>query len=384
MPTNGGLKQRLGWCSDSEIEQALVALGAPQGIGVVVQALHALYFDGSRDDHRSQWQCEDYTPTFHNWDHGRNVWNFANWYSVQEGAFSWAGRTPAHDDRVCALCLSLAALCHDVMHPGTPNRKDMVEATFLPQVRRWAEEQGLPCCASMELEGFAEDLWSQLQDAGVEEAQFAKALGTGFCSKEKEEADVSLGVPKLLATRAPQETLHAWITTSLLRKHVASLYNGHRAEIIVPITMTSINLHFMTMGNHSAYIDAMLEPNLTCFRLGLILRALDMGWCSQEGINAVNGHPCCEADAAEVGKTFGPRFLVESGGASSDYVAGEQKFADTVGAYVKELLEKSIVPEGVAGIFFAGIEAHRKLVSQAEFQEAVRRLQERKNNVVSL
>lgn len=357
---------RLGWSSDQEIEKVLTGVGAPPEVSDFVAAVHKLYFDSGREKVANVWQPPDKDPTFHNWDHGRNVWNFASWYASQDAAFACTGGS-ATSNEMCALALNIAALCHDVMHPGTPNQKPVVEETFLPQVQRWATAEGIQDFETKDLKGFAEDLWEHLRGAGVDETHFMGALGKGFCSKEKEEADSSFDVADLLINRAPQETLHAWITMRLLQKHVGAIYNTHAALILVPITMTSINLHFMTMGNHGAYVDAM-RSQPACYQLGLILRGLDMGWCSQEGIAE------SYSDRVVVGTTFGPRFLIESGSASGDYTNGEQKFADIVGAYVKELSAKKILPDPIADQFASGIASHRSIVGTPEFHTAVEKL----------
>jgi hypothetical protein len=318
----------------SDLLGSLVPKGMNGKIDVVafVEELHGLYFDVNKEPSQ-QTYWTDYVH-FHNWDHGRNVWGFANWYATQKETSLSA------EER---FYLTLAALAHDVMHPGTPNNKQQVENTFLPVLNKWSGAKG----ADTSLKEYADDL---INTVGLQSSieSIKKSMGCAFKSCGD---DASLA--QVLMDRAPQEVLHSWVTVELIKKHMPPLVKKLQS-IVVPILMTSISAHFAVLfagppfpnhDNIAAHVRAEAQSGRE-YTLGLLIHLFDMGYLCETGLRGL------EPNSEQVAVTFGARFLVESnnnGQGLSDWdkvMKGQTDFTAIVSKYLEALGDEKVIPAG--------------------------------------
>jgi len=314
------------------IANALAELSPVPGasFGTFMADLHKLYFDENKAKF-----YKDYVGQhvhFHNWDHARNIWKFAQWFTEQKIEQKDV-KTLEKEEQ---FFLTLAAISHDVMHPGTKNDQQMVEASFLPNVNAWSKK-------SWTLEEYAKDL---LEMTGVESSQLRSIMGCDFGPAEKACGnDV-----ETLMTRAPQELLHAWITATLLAKHVGPFFQNptNLVKVVIPILMTSINIHFMVLFHGGAPTPDNIkkwvndEPKESPYNLGLLLHLFDMGYICETGILST-----------DVGVTFAARYLVESNNSGNGFGStfegvqkGQDFFADmAVMPYLQALRQTKVMGE---------------------------------------
>mmetsp|Transcript_146509 Transcript_146509/g.270349 ORF Transcript_146509/g.270349 Transcript_146509/m.270349 type:complete len:432 (-) Transcript_146509:116-1411(-) len=313
-----------------------------------VKEVHHLYFDAAKpfppEAGQQENQYQEQYVHFHNWDHGRNVFAFTKWYVNRENS----GISPENQ-----FLLMLAALAHDVMHPGTPNRRDIVEKTFLHMVNNWKQKSGVL------LKHYAEELLESIGGEAISDT-IRGALGCGQvpCVDGNDDEQT---VTDVLLDRAPQEVLHAWLTIQLLINHgfPDTEQRLQRLQTVaIPILMTSITAHFAVLLGPNfndfapqrivQHVNAEAQKEIP--KLGLLLHFFDMGYIGQSSAGSPN-----------VGIKFAARYLVESDNSGKGLLCSLEKvkggqvgFANgVVGGYLEAL--KEVIDSGVFETLKSGL-----------------------------
>mmetsp|Transcript_31661 Transcript_31661/g.54879 ORF Transcript_31661/g.54879 Transcript_31661/m.54879 type:complete len:456 (+) Transcript_31661:84-1451(+) len=324
-----------------------------------VKEVHHLYFDAAKpfpsEAGQQENQYQQQYVHFHNWDHGRNVFAFTKWYVNRANS----GISPENQ-----FLLMLAALAHDVMHPGTPNRRDIVEKTFLHMVNNWKQKTGVL------LKHYAEELLESIGGEAISDT-IRGALGCGQvpCVDGNDDEQT---VTDVLLDRAPQEVLHAWLTIRLLINHGFPNTNTEQMQqrlqtVAIPILMTSIVAHFKVLFDtefkpHPELIEKHVdeEAQKEIPKLGLLLHFFDMGYI------------CQSSTSPSAGIRFAARYLVESNNAPfglpdmGTVAGGQVRFGqNVVGKYLEDLHNFKVIDSDVFKELKDGLESFVGSVSEA-------------------